>query len=109
MKEPYITVLYKAPGREPELKPLFENSLAAFQNAVGGYIETVTVTSDMVIVCNEEGRINGMPFNVKFLNWDFHGPILIVGTKEEDFASFPLIFLPFILNAMEAGESHAQL
>lgn len=109
MKKPYITVLYKAPGQKPEVKPLFENSLAAFQNAVGGYIESVTVTSDLVILCNEEGHINGIPFNVKFLNWDFYGPILLVGTSGEDFASFPMIFLPFVLNAMEEGGAHAQL
>lgn len=59
MGEKQILVAIKKPGELPGLEPLFENSLEAFQKAVGGYIEVVTVASDLVLICNEEGRLPG--------------------------------------------------
>ena len=54
-------------GVKPVGKPLHAewvtNDLKSFQNIVGGYIETVTMTSDAVIICNEEGRLMGLPDN----------------------------------------------
>ena len=41
MKEKQILVVIKEPGKPPRVEPLFENTLEAFQKAVGGYIETV--------------------------------------------------------------------
>lgn len=41
MKEKQILVIRKEPGKLAEVEPLFENTLEAFQAAVGGYIETV--------------------------------------------------------------------
>lgn len=40
-----------------------DNTLEALQEAVGGLIETVTVTEKIVIVCNEEGKLNNLPKN----------------------------------------------
>ena len=47
MGENQILVAIKKPGELPGLEPLFENSLEAFQKAVGGYIEVLTVASDL--------------------------------------------------------------
>ncbi|WP_302645006.1 DUF3846 domain-containing protein [Dysosmobacter sp.] len=54
------------------------------QAAVGGYIETVTFASDAVVICNEEGRLQGLPHNCTFLGVDFVGPILIVGRTGDE-------------------------
>lgn len=42
-----------------------DNTLEAKQHLVGGYIECVYPLNDnsVVFICNEEGKINGMPLN----------------------------------------------
>ena len=57
-----IRVIVKEPGKEAELTTI-ENTLEAMQHAVGGYIETFTIASDMVIICNEEGKLLDFPYN----------------------------------------------
>ena len=49
-----ISVLIKEPGKKPRRESI-PNTLEALQRVVGGYIETVTFASDVVIICNEEG------------------------------------------------------
>lgn len=75
-----MKAIRKKPGCAPELIDI-DNTLKALQAEVGGYIETVTITSDAVIICNEEGRILGLPYNCRFVGVDFVGTVLIVGTK----------------------------
>lgn len=40
-----------------------ENELSAFQKAVDGYIECIDLPNGATIICNEEGKINGLPLN----------------------------------------------
>ena len=47
-----MLVIRKDPGQPPELVEM-ENTLEALQQAVGGYIETVTFCVDAAIVCND--------------------------------------------------------
>lgn len=97
MKEKQIMVMLKRPGCEPELEPLFENTLEAFQAAVGGYIETCTLTEDLVIICNEEGKLyDSLPYNVTICGEDFVGTILAVGVKGDEFASIPARHIPLV-------------
>lgn len=49
------------------------NTLEALQKEVGGYIETVTMFTDMAIICNEEGRLMGMEHNLEFAGIEFVG------------------------------------
>ena len=62
MSEKQILVVIKRPGEEPVVEPLFDNTLEAFQREVGGFIETVTFATDMCLICNEDGRIKGLPY-----------------------------------------------
>ena len=80
-----MKVIYKAPGCQPE-PPDNPNTLEELQAAVGGYIETVTIASDVVIICNEEGRLQGLPHNCRIFGVDFFGPILIAGVDEDEFS-----------------------
>ena len=80
-----MRVIYKAPGCAPEPRDI-PNTLEELQAAVGGYIETVTFASDAVVICNEEGRLRGLPHNCTFLGVDFVGPILIAGRAGDEFA-----------------------
>ena len=87
MKEKQILVCIKEPGKAPFIEPLFENSLKAFQEAVGGYLETVTLASDLTFICTEEGRLVGLPYNTTICGCPFFGTVLAVGVKGDDFAS----------------------
>ncbi len=51
-----IKVLYKPVGKPFEVREI-PNTLEACQELVGGYIEPVTICTDLVLVCNEEGRL----------------------------------------------------
>ena len=44
------------------------DSLENLQKIVGGYIETVGIATDCVMVCNEEGRLIGLPDN-RSVSW----------------------------------------
>lgn len=79
-----MRVIYKAPGCAPEPRDI-PNTLEDLQATVGGYIETVTIASDAVIICNEEGRLHGLPHNCRVFGVDFVGPILIAGVDEDEF------------------------
>ena len=84
-----ISALLKRPGEIPRHVNV-SNTLEALQRNVGGYIEAVTFASDAVILCDEEGRLKGKPYNCKIGIHDFVGDILIVGVDGEDFTDLPL-------------------
>ena len=84
-----LHLLAKYTEREPVEIDL-ENKLEDLQAAVEGYIETVTLFSNLVIICNEEGRISHMPYNTCLMGIDFYGPVLIAGRKGDEFADTPI-------------------
>lgn len=65
-----MKAIRKKPGCASEIIEV-DNTLAALQTEVGGYIETVPIASDAVIICNEEGRILGLPYNCRFFRRGF--------------------------------------
>lgn len=65
------------------------NNLRVMQQLVDGPIEAVTIASDAVVICNEEGRLQGMEPNCNYMGIDFVGPILIVGVDGEEFTDSP--------------------
>ena len=62
-----ITGLFIAPVVDAPILVSIPNELAAFQVAVGGYIETVdpAIMSDhnVVMIINEQGRVHGLDIN----------------------------------------------
>ena len=82
-----MKAIRKKPGCKPEVIDI-DNTLEALQAEVGGYIEAVTI-ADAVIICNEEGRILGLPHNCRFCGVDFVGTILIVGYADDTFCDVP--------------------
>lgn len=80
-----IRVLKKEPGKKARWVEI-ENELKPLQKAVGGYLETVTLCTDLVILCDEEGRLKGLPYNCEICGVTFVGPILICGAEGEEFA-----------------------
>ena len=88
MKNKTIRVLTKMPGSMWRVQHM-DNTLEALQKYVGGYIETVTLFQDVVAICNEEGRLLGLPENCNILGYDFCGPVILAGTKGDEFADVP--------------------
>lgn len=86
-----ISVVIIEPGKRPRHVHI-SNTLENLQKTVGGYIETVTLASDLVIICDEEGRIKNKPYCCDICGISFVGTVLICGTKGEDFADIPLEF-----------------
>lgn len=83
-----IFVAVKRPG-EPPRHVWMSNTLENFQRYVGGYIEAVGVATDLVIICNEEGRLMGLPYNCTVCGYDFAGDIVFAGVKGEEFVDLP--------------------
>ena len=93
----------KRPG-EPGKVITIDNDLKALQDYVGGYIETYTISHNVTVICNEEGRILDLPYNVTFVGHRFCGPILIVGVKGDDFTDCPAP--GFIMDVINKGVCH---
>lgn len=83
-----MKVIWKEPGKAFEVREV-ENTLEALQKAVGGYIETFTFAEDACVICDEEGRLKGKPYNCEIWTVDFCGTILIVGVDGEEFTDVP--------------------
>ena len=88
-----ITVLVVEPGKKPYAKEI-SSELSSLQHEVGGYIQAVYPYEDPVaIICNEEGKLIGLPLNRALRGEDgqiydvIAGTFLIVGLGEEDFTS----------------------
>lgn len=66
-----------------------ENTLAALQEAVGGYIETLTlIPGKAVMIINEEGVLRGMPICAAasvVANTRIVGTAVVVGVDGEEF------------------------
>lgn len=89
-----ISAVIKEPGSAAY--PIYiEDTLEAYQAAVGGYIETVAVFRDMIVICDEEGILKGKELNCSVLGAQFYGTILFVCVKGENFADCPIPFFKF--------------
>ena len=84
-----IRVLVKSPEEEIGHITRIRNNLKDLQKAVGGYIEAVTISPDIVILCNEEGRLDNLPYNCEIAGISFVGTIIAVGVEGEEFADLP--------------------
>lgn len=86
-----MNVLLIEPGKAPREAEI-GSGLKAMQEVVGGYIEAVYPYDDPVaLVCNEEGKLDGLPLNRKLEDYDIiAGTFFICGLNEENFASLPL-------------------
>lgn len=96
-----ISVIRKEPGGA-YFEDRLRNDLESFQAAVGGYIEAVSLLPQVVtpdgicthtgiaIICDEEGRLKGKPYNCNIAGTGFVGPIVIVGVYEDEFTDVPV-------------------
>ena len=87
-----IRVIVKTPDQVIGKVQKIDNTLEALQEIVGGRIETVTVRNGtVVIICNEEGLLEGLPYNCEIEDNLFVGTIIAAGVDGEEFADLPIV------------------
>ena len=103
-----INVIIKRPGEKPHSTWIID-TIENLQKNVEGYIktfatyiETVIIGTGadpcyetLVIICNEEGRIKGLPYNCTVGRINFVGTIIVAGIKDDEFADIPCTFGTF--------------
>ena len=85
--------IIKRPDEEYGHVTHISTSLENLQRTVGGYIEAVTIKTDFgignlaefVVVCNEEGKLQGLESNCWIEGHEFVGTIIIMGVENEEF------------------------
>jgi hypothetical protein len=79
-----VKILVVAPLEKPYVKEI-ENSLKAMQDIVGGYIESVGLEDEdyVSIICNEEGKLDGLPPNRRFYDDIICGTFFISRIDDE--------------------------
>lgn len=88
-----ITVVLVEPQKEARVAEI-DNTLESMQTVVGGYIEAVyPFTDEVALVCNEEGKIAGLPLNRALKDSDgkiydiVAGTFFVAGLTEDNFGS----------------------
>ena len=82
-----IKALIVKPGRKPKLVEI-ENSLRAFQEGVKGHIECIYPWPDVILICNEEGKIKNLTPNRIIRGQLIVGNFILVSDdKKGDFKS----------------------
>ena len=91
-KYPLLRVLVVEPMKPCRVQEI-PNTLEAMQKIVGGYIEAVYPFPDAVIVCNEDGKGLGLPYNRPLMGENglpydiLCGTFFIAGVNGEHFVS----------------------
>ena len=110
-----ITVLVVEPGKEPYEKEI-DSGLSSLQNEVGGYIQAVYPFEEPVaVICNEEGKFEGLPLNRALRNDDGEiydivaGTFLVVGLTEDNFGSLTPELMQHFTEYFKTPEQFAKL
>ena len=82
-----IKVVVQNPGEISRIVTI-PNTEEAMQELVGGYIEVHHISGSLLLVMDEEGRLKGLPENVRCVQYGtIVGPVFITADKGEDFRS----------------------
>lgn len=78
-----------------------ENTLKAHQAYVGGLIQAVQISSEIIVICNDEGKLRQLPLNRVWMDSQeildyFVGNILCVRHQGEEFSSIEPKDIPII-------------
>lgn len=90
-----IKAIIKRPDEDHGHSTWISNSLDNLQRTVEGYIEAVTYGESIgypgfVVLCNEAGRLDDLPYNCQVGGFSFVGTIIVLGVDGDDFADCPL-------------------
>ena len=110
-----IAVLIVEPGKEPYVKEI-DSGLESLQHEVGGCIEAIYPYEDPVaLVCNEEGKLEGLPLNRALRDEDgdiydvVAGTFLVVGLTDDSFGSLTVEQMQKFSDHFKVPEQFAKL
>ena len=93
MSEGKIRAIVKRPDEKYGHVTNISCTLKNLQRIVGGPIECVPFGDHAVIICNEEGKIRGLPKNFQLPFIDvIVGEVAVVGVDGEDFCDLDMDF-----------------
>lgn len=92
-----MRVVVKKVGQTPEVKEI-ENELRDLQSIVGGYIQCFGIIDNILCVCNEEGKLNGLAPNFIFNGDVIVGDVFFCSAGEDDFESLSDMQVELIMN-----------
>ncbi len=81
-----IKVIIKRPDEMFGHVTNISDSLENLQKTVEGYIETVRLDENNVLICNEEGLLKHLPYNVTINGGMIVGTVIVAGTDGAEFA-----------------------
>ena len=90
-KAKQLKVLIVEPGKAPYPAEI-PSGLESLQRQVGGLIQALYI-DDAALICNEEGKLLGLPFNRPLFDEEgdlydiIAGTFLVVGLTEDDFTT----------------------
>ena len=99
-----MRVIYKEPGKEPRTM-VIPNELKVLQDLVGGYIETLKIADNVVMIFNEGGKLLDLApnFFVGAIADVILGPVIIAGEDGEEFTSLSEDNIAFISGILRGG------
>lgn len=98
-----MRIVVKKAGHNPEVKEI-QGTLENLKEIVGGYIECFHIFDNILCVCNEEGKLMGLPPNFVFNGDIIVGDVFFCAGGEEDFESLnddQVEFLMVVMNYFE--------
>lgn len=99
-----MRVIIALPGKPAETREI-DNTLESLQKLVGGYIEVLSPVwfEDMALICNEEGKLLGLPPNRIIKSDIIAGPLIIAGInlKTGEFEDIPEFVEKLIKNTLD--------
>ena len=111
MKE--LTVLVVEPNKEPYIKTI-PAGLESLQKEVGGLIQAVYPwEAEVALICHDEGKLIGLPFNRVMRDWRgeiydiIAGTFLVVGLSDNDFTSLSWLDRDWLIRHFSEPESYA--
>ena len=91
MSDKMLKILVVEPMKPCRVQEI-PHTLEAMQQIVGGYLESISFQRE-AIICNEEGKLRGLPYNRPLLNKNglpvdiLQGTFFVTGVDGERFAS----------------------
>lgn len=103
-----MIIIYYEVGKEPKVR-IIKRDYKEMQKLVDGPIENYQVNDKICLICNEEGRITGLPVNRKIVDRTgiIHqvicGNFFVCGAGKEEFISLKPDQIKKILKYSDSG------
>ena len=94
-----MKIVYKAPGSDPCTMEIL-NDLYLMQQLVDGFIETVRFDKNLILVCNEEGRLLELEKNT----FGIFGRFFVCGDAGEELRGLTLEEAKYVMDQIERRE-----